>query len=450
MARISRVLIADGSLATLNELGGQLRSAGCLALIELASSRVRARARAERPDIVMLGKDFSEDELLRAADELKTDPVTRRIPLVLTGPGVHRAEIGDQLMTRLDGMIDFPILAGELRAKLGSALRLKVMRAELLRRQVTFGRYGVDCFAESLQHEDHPTRVLFVRPAADGASGNAKELARLKPAIDSADEVSPGEAIATLADMRHEAVVIAGGAVHDDVAAELCADIRRNSRLFHLPIIYLEPSKQPAARGHGFAHGASEVLGPPFEPELLRHGLDLAVRQARLRNRLQAAHRIGGIPETNDAVTGLFDAEFLHKHLDLLIEDAFRWDLSLSVVTCVIPQLAAVRHDHGREAAAALQRSVASLLSRLVRGEDLCACLGDHAFCIVTPESALEATAPIMHRLRGVIGHTEFGVPDLLRPITLHAELGCAEFKPGDTVESLLGRAQEAALRAAA
>jgi PleD family two-component response regulator len=68
----------------------------------------------------------------------------------------------------------------------------------------------------------------------------------------------------------------------------------------------------------------------------------------------------------------------------------------------------------------------------------------------VTPECSLEGAAPIMHRLRGVIDHTEFGVPEVHHPILLHAELGTAEFKPGDTVESLLGRAQEAALRVAA
>jgi diguanylate cyclase (GGDEF)-like protein len=178
--------------------------------------------------------------------------------------------------------------------------------------------------------------------------------------------------------------------------------------------------------------------------------LDLAGRRAALRSGLHAAYQKGVNPETNDPLTGLFTAEFLHKHLELLIEDAFRWDLSLSIVTCVVPQLASIRHDHGRDAAAALQRSVASLLSRLVRGEDLCACLGDHMFCVVTPECSLEGAAPIMHRLRGVIDHTEFGVPDVNRPILLHAELGSAEFKPGDTVESLLGRAQDAALRVAA
>lgn len=149
-------------------------------------------------------------------------------------------------------------------------------------------------------------------------------------------------------------------------------------------------------------------------------------------------------------MTGLFTAEFLHKHLELLIEDAFRWDLSLSVITCVVPQLTSIRHDHGAEAAAALQRGVASMISRLIRGEDLCANLGDHVFCIVTPECSLEGAAPIMHRLRGVIGHTEFGAPEVNRPIMLHAELGGAEFRPGDTVDSLLGRAQDAALRAAA
>jgi two-component system cell cycle response regulator len=215
-------------------------------------------------------------------------------------------------------------------------------------------------------------------------------------------------------------------------------------------VVVLTPRGEPALASLAFAKGASEVLALPVEPETLRLSLDVAVRQARLRSRLHAAYRRGGNLETNDPVTGLFTVEFLHRHLELLIEDAFRWDRSLSVVTCLIPQLAAIAHDHGREAAAAVMRAAATVVSRLVRGEDLCACLGDHGFCAGLPESSLEATSAIMQRLRGVLRHTEFGLNDGSRPITLHVELGSAEFKPGDTPETLVARAQDAALSVAA
>jgi two-component system cell cycle response regulator len=182
----------------------------------------------------------------------------------------------------------------------------------------------------------------------------------------------------------------------------------------------------------------------------LKRCLALAVRQARLRTRLSAVYRNGGHPETNDPVTGLFSAEFLHRHLELLIEDAFRWDRNLTVVTCVIPGLEAATREHGRNAGAALRHAVATVVSRLVRGEDVCASLNDKTFCIAMPESSIEASMPIMNRVRGVIAHTEFAVQDVDRPILLRPELGNAEFKPGDTVESLVARAQDVAIRAAA
>ena len=62
MARISRALIADSSLATLNEMGAKLRAVGWLTLIETSASRIKDRARTERPDVVILGTAFSDSE----------------------------------------------------------------------------------------------------------------------------------------------------------------------------------------------------------------------------------------------------------------------------------------------------------------------------------------------------------------------------------------------------
>ncbi len=450
MSRISRALIADSNLATLNEMAARLRPIGCLALTETSASRITRRARAERPDVVILGMAFTDSEQVQVAEELKTDPVTRRIPLVLAGPDIQHVAIGGNLMARLDGMVPLPIVAEELQAKLAAALRLKIMRAELLRRRVTFGRYGIDGFSGSDAQPAMPGRVLFVRPGHGQLASQTDDLMGLLPATGQVDSVERDNVLEALLKNRYDVVGILGAGAPDDVGLELCRDIRRHSSMFHLPIVFFEPGTNGALRAGAFDSGASEVLGSPFDGGAVARVLELAGRRAALRTRLHADYKCGVNPETNDPQTGLFAAHFLHKHLEILIEDAFRWDLSLSVVTCVVPQLVAIRRDHGHDAAAALQRNLASLFSRLVRGEDLCASLGDEKFCIVTPECSLDGVAPIMHRLRGVIDHTQFGVPDVNQPIMLHAELGSAGFKPGDTVESLLGRAQDAALRSAA
>jgi len=446
MAHVTRVLIADSSLTTLNEAGSHLRAAGCLTMIEMAPSRVRFRARSERPDAIFLGLGFSDEELAHAADELKNDPVTRRLPLMLIGDRVMQPEISRRLARAVDGTIRAPIDGAEIAAKLATATRLKVMRAELLRRHVTLGRYGIDGFVPIDAGEDEAARTLFIGPNGGEAAG-----AELKVASSAVSErVGIERGLATLAQLRHDAAIVQGGGDTGEAALELCADIRRHPALFHLPVIFLTPTQEAGLASRAFAKGASEVVPLPYDPEAISLGIDVAVRQARLRSRLQAAYRRGGNPETNDPVTGLFTLEFMYRHLELLIEDAFRWNRQLSVVTCLMPQLSAIAHEHGREAASAVQRASATVISRLVRGEDLCACLGDHAFCLVLPETGIEATNAVTQRLRGVLRHTEFGISDVSRPLTLQVELGSAEFRPGDTPETLVARAQGAALSVAA
>lgn len=323
MARISRALIADSSLSTLNDMGAQMRAAGCLTLIETSASRIKDRARTERPDVVILGVGFSEAEQVRAANELKSDPVTRRMPLVLAGPAVQHMAIRPELLRRLDGLLTLPILTEELIAKLGGSFRLKVMRAELLRRHGTYGRYGIDGFLDFDEPKTERTRVLFVRPSTGPLADQAARLMRLVPGCDPADLVEPMDAIDSLLRSRYDAAIILGNGSPDDPGSELCADVRRHSSLFHLPLVHLEPREHSAARAQSFVKGASEVLAPPFEAEALTRALDLVGRQAKLRARLHAAYQKGAHPETNDPATGLFTPEFLNKHLDLLLEDAF-------------------------------------------------------------------------------------------------------------------------------
>jgi len=194
-----------------------------------------------------------------------------------------------------------------------------------------------------------------------------------------------------------------------------------------------------------YRRGASGVLIKPFVDAQLRARLSIMVRQERLRRGILEACRHSGRKETNDPLTGVFSEDFLHKHLENLVQGAFRWDKNLSLTVIYMPEIHRVRVEYGDRAADALFRQVASVVSRLVRGEDLCTRLGETGFCVVLPESTLEATSIIMHRLASVVRHSEFALPEVNRPVAVHPRLASAEYKPGDTPMALLGRALVAA-----
>ena len=91
-----------------------------------------------------------------------------------------------------------------------------------------------------------------------------------------------------------------------------------------------------------------------------------------------------------------------------------------------------------------LLRQLGCLMGNLVRGEDLTARCGGDEFCIVTPETPLEAARVALRRVIGVVEQTEFGINAADAPVSVQLAMGCAIFEPGDTPESLFARARAA------
>ena len=149
-----------------------------------------------------------------------------------------------------------------------------------------------------------------------------------------------------------------------------------------------------------------------------------------------------------DDLTGLYSAQFLRQHLQTLVDDDFRWDKSLSLNVVAVPEIDHIRSQYGDSAADQLLKQLSGMISRLVRGEDICARLDDSNFCVALQESPLEATSPTMQRMAGVLGFTEFSLQEIANPVIVHPQIGSAEYKHGDTVEELIKRATATALAA--
>ena len=160
------------------------------------------------------------------------------------------------------------------------------------------------------------------------------------------------------------------------------------------------------------------------------------------------AYRAGRNQSVCDGTTGLYSADFLRQHLQTLMDDAFRWDKSLSLNVVSVPQIEKIRADYGDAAADHLIQQLSGMISRLVRGEDLCARLDDTTFCIALPESSLWATGATMQRMAGVLGFTKYSLLEVSSPITIHPRVGSSEYVRGDSVDDLIGRAVATAMAA--
>ncbi len=145
----------------------------------------------------------------------------------------------------------------------------------------------------------------------------------------------------------------------------------------------------------------------------------------------------------NDYLTGLPNRRGIERILQDEVERARRYGRPLSVVMVDLDHLKRVNDAFGHDVGDRALQEVAQLLSRELRRTDRIGRWGGEEFIIVAPETDRKAAWVLAQRLKETLENRRF---DQVGTIT--ASYGVASFRPDDTVQSLIKRADEALYRA--
>ncbi len=188
------------------------------------------------------------------------------------------------------------------------------------------------------------------------------------------------------------------------------------------------------------AHGETESY-PVKELEERTVVLERLVR-GRTRELREARDRLQQQADT-DALTGISN----RLKADHLLEEEFarisRYGGTISVILLDVDFFKAINDNLGHRTGDGVLRSVASLLAAGVRDTDTVARWGGEEFLVLCPSTSLNAAVDLAERLRHNLAHYEFGIDRAVR-----ASFGVAEFRPSDSRETLVERADEAMYRA--
>lgn len=374
-----------------------------------------------------------------AAEGLRRDLDTlgehRTLPVIALG---HDA---DQVPESDIDVIARPFAEAELFRRLGSLSRLVTMQDELERRAATNASYGVKSrYIEAVVEDASEPRVLTAPANADDAGlcqqalEHAAMLATCEQAADAPTRLMRGD---------FDALILWTGEDAQE-SLYLCGDLRSNSRFYNTPILLLADEDQFESPEVPYEAGASDVVYRPVSPELLRVRCLRLVKQHRYRLAMQRVLAACRDQDNQDSLTGLYNHGYLHDHLDRQIASARTSGKALSVGVFRVANMQALNRAIGYGAGDHLLRQVGSMLRGLVRIEDLPARLDGRRFGVVLPDTPRDAALPVLHRLAGVVNHTEFALADGETPIRVELLTGCAELAEGDDAQSLLRRAREA------
>ncbi len=145
----------------------------------------------------------------------------------------------------------------------------------------------------------------------------------------------------------------------------------------------------------------------------------------------------------NDYLTGLPNRRGLERILQDEVERARRYNRPLSVVMVDLDHLKRINDTFGHDAGDRTLQEVAGLLAGELRRTDRVGRWGGEEFIIVAPETDRKAAWVLAQRLKETLENHPF---DQVGTVT--ASWGVASFRPSDTVESLIKRADEALYRA--
>lgn len=392
---------------------------------------VRARLAPEGEDVLVI--PALDGDLERAGAYLRALPhVGERLCALAAAPSWVRLPTDLSVDTPFDGVIATDGAPELLQAQIKAFTRMSITAEERARRFATAVALGVGPPAAA---RPKPLKALYI------GAPSPQFLA-----LERAFSPAPGLVAAAftsfcgfdyLHDDAFDAVVL--NAQKDPATAiGLCAALRRNAQLYHMPTMVLTAPDDEATRRTAIARGACVAIGvdAPFEAPL--GWLFEAIRRER-RRRISEQENYALRDLMGEARTGLFRDEAFHAHVKRLAVDHHSSGRAFSVAI-----ISATPRGGVSAGGATWRRSfeeLCSLTARLVRDTDCATVLRADTIAIALPATGLEGARRSAERIASVAECTAFSVGGIdEQPLIF--ERSAAEMQPGESGEALLARAE--------
>lgn len=183
----------------------------------------------------------------------------------------------------------------------------------------------------------------------------------------------------------------------------------------------------------------------------LRHRL--VERNLALQEALDRIHELA----IRDDLTGIFNRRHIMQSLSQLKARADRYNQSFSICLLDLDRFKLINDEYGHAAGDAVLKRFAELTQETLRGLDTVGIAADEPmaeagrfggeeFLVILPETDLEGARRAAERLLEAV--RDMRVDDVPGPLRVTFSAGVAEYRRGERVRELIGRADEALYRA--
>lgn len=447
-----RILIVDDVATNRIVMKVKLTAAGYLPMVAATGAACIEFARAEVPDLILLDLNLPDQSGLSVLAQLRADPVTRPIPVVMFSAN-HTAD--SRTKAFLAGTDDFlakPVDDQTLLARIRSLVRAREMVAGL-----GHGVSGLPVLA-------------LAEPAAAFASPGLIALVLRRPeqalilrrdftgrSTDRMVVMSPEEALA--AALRPtgapDLFVIDADLAVQGGGLRLMSELRSRASTRHAGFVMMLGADNQVSPAMAFDLGADDLLTPASEHAETALRLIRVLHRKREADHLRASVQNGLRMAVFDPLTGLHNRRFGLARLRAIAEEAAQSTRPYAVLVADIDRFKRINDDWGHAAGDGVLVEVAARLRQSLRAGDLLARIGGEEFLIALPEISLQEARLIAERLCEAIKEDAVALGNgRTAQITISIGLAISETgelpQPVDTVSGIVERADRALLRSKA
>jgi two-component system, cell cycle response regulator len=437
----ARVLVVDDIEANRKLLHAKLSNEYFNVITACDGQEAVERAVAEEPDVVLMDIMMPRMDGVTACRQLKLDPRTEHIPVVLVTALSEREDRLRGLGAGADDFLTKPVNDLMLLSRVRALTKYKMVADELRKREASGRRMGViDAPGEGRTLE--PSRILVV----DENERQARRICRYLEGLHRPMSLGEATQMGIASSMVDVLIVSLSNEKVDGL--RLCAYLRSAEATRDLPILVVaEPDDQKRAV-RALDLGASDIILKPIDSEELNARVKTQVRKKRyldaLRSRLDQSMELA----VTDQLTGLHNRRYMRNQLDGFVQRTSMGDGPVSVLLADLDHFKRINDIHGHSVGDEVLKEFARRLQENVRPKDLACRYGGEEFVVIMPDTDVELAAAAAERLRRVIGETPFAVGrgDMLR-VTMSGGVAATR-AAGESVDYLLRRADDALYRA--
>ncbi len=438
----ARVLVVDDVTTNIRLLEARLMAEYFQVLSATNGKEALTICQAGKCDVVLLDVMMPEMDGFEVCRQLKSDPATMHIPVVMVTALDSQSDRLRGLEAGADDFLTKPVNDFALVTRVKSLSRLKMTTDDLRLRAQNGDELAIDSFTslEGLRNSAGTGKLVIVDDRLSPEAGIVQDL---RETHDVELLSNPHDALIHIASNTYDLALISLDLEGQD-SLRMCSHLRTIENTRNLPVIGIADPGQEDLVSRALEIGMNDFVRRPIDHAELSARIRTQLMRKRYNDCLRSSVQQTIEMAVKDGLTGLNNRRYFETQFQTMFDKAQASKTALSVVMCDIDHFKSVNDTHGHDVGDDVIRECAKRITDSIRGTDLACRYGGEEFVILMPETTDPMASHVSERIREMICLEPVGAANAdatAVDVTMSFGISTVEHVEDETPEKLLKRA---------